>query len=133
MVHGGCSSAGCYAMTNAVVDEIWRITTAAVGVPGAAGAAGAAAKQKRFQVQIYPFRMTEENMQSHAQSPHLGFWQQLKQGNDLFEQNGLPPTPSSCNGNYRFAAGTSADSTNAVEVNCSPPKVSEGTRSKKAH
>ena len=29
MVHGGCGSIGCYAMTNAVIDEIWRLITAA--------------------------------------------------------------------------------------------------------
>ncbi len=36
MVHGGCGSVGCYAMTDAVVDEIWRLVTSAL----AAGRAG---------------------------------------------------------------------------------------------
>ena len=30
MVHGGCQSIGCFAMTNNVVDEIWRLVTAAL-------------------------------------------------------------------------------------------------------
>ena len=30
MVHGGCGSVGCYAMTDPVIDEIWRIVTAAL-------------------------------------------------------------------------------------------------------
>ena len=30
MVHGGCVSIGCYAMTDPVVDEIWRLVTAAL-------------------------------------------------------------------------------------------------------
>ena len=47
MVHGGCSSIGCYAMTDPVVDEIWRLVTAAL-----------AKGQPRFQVQVFPFRMT---------------------------------------------------------------------------
>ena len=55
MVHGGCSSIGCYAMTDAVVDEIWRLVTAALGKG-----------QPRFQVQVFPFRMTAENMAQRA-------------------------------------------------------------------
>ena len=30
MVHGGCSSIGCYAMTDPVIDEVWRLVTAAL-------------------------------------------------------------------------------------------------------
>ena len=30
MVHGGCASIGCYAVTDPAVDEIWRMVTAAL-------------------------------------------------------------------------------------------------------
>ena len=51
MVHGGCSSVGCYAMTDPVIDEIWRLVTAALS-----------GGQKRFHVHVFPFRMTPEAM-----------------------------------------------------------------------
>ena len=51
MVHGGCQSVGCFAMTNDVVDEIWRLVTAALD-----------SGQPAFNVQVFPFRMTEKNL-----------------------------------------------------------------------
>ena len=51
MVHGGCQSVGCFAMTNNVVDEIWRLVTAALDKG-----------QPAFNVQVFPFRMTETNL-----------------------------------------------------------------------
>ena len=110
MVHGGCSSAGCYAMTNAVIDEIWRITTAAL----------AGGKQKRFQVQIFPFRMSEENLAAHVKSPHMGFWRQLKRGSDLFEASWLPPEIEICQNQYRFSAGRSIDPPATLTSTCAP-------------
>ena len=47
MVHGGCSSAGCYAMTNAQVDDIYRLVEAAL-----------AKGQKAVDMHAFPFRMT---------------------------------------------------------------------------
>ncbi|MEQ1695900.1 MAG: murein L,D-transpeptidase family protein [Hyphomicrobiaceae bacterium] len=113
MVHGGCSSAGCYAMTNAVIDEIWKLTTAAL----------ASGKQKRFQVQVYPFRLNDESLAIHASSPHIGFWRQLKAGNDLFETNWLPPAVGVCQGTYRFKAGKSPDVTPLQAANCTQRDV----------
>lgn len=94
MVHGGCGSIGCFAMTDAQMQEIWKLVTAALS-----------GGQKRFQVQVYPFRMTEERMAKHAQSPTLDFWKNLKAGNDLFESSMLPPKVNVCAGKYQFATG----------------------------
>lgn len=73
MVHGACSSAGCYAMTDRGVGEIYAIVQRAL-----------AAGQKHFQVQAYPFRMTTENMALHKGDPSMAFWKTLKQGYDAF-------------------------------------------------
>ncbi len=108
MVHGGCSSAGCYAMTNTVIDEIWKLTTAALS-----------GKQKAFQVQVFPFRMSEANMAAHNDSPHLPFWRQLKQGSDVFEATWLPPAVGVCRGGYRFRPGTSVDTVSEASTDCS--------------
>lgn len=94
MVHGGCASIGCFAMTDAQMQEIWKLVTAALS-----------GGQKRFQVQVYPFRMSEERMNGHAQSPALDFWKNLNAGNDLFESSMLPPKVNVCAGKYRFAPG----------------------------
>lgn len=92
MVHGGCSSVGCYAMTNAVMDEIWTLVTSAL-----------AGGQRRFQVQAYPFRMTEEHLAAVAASRDAAFWRSLKRGHDLFLASGVPPRVQVCDGDYVFS------------------------------
>jgi murein L,D-transpeptidase YafK len=108
MVHGDCRSVGCYAMTDPVIDEIWTLLTAALG-----------AGQKRVQVQVFPFRMTETNMSRHAGDPDLAFWRQLQAGHDAFLRNRIPPLVSVCNGRYaiRPAAGDS-DGSATIDVSC---------------
>jgi murein L,D-transpeptidase YafK len=91
MVHGGCSSVGCYAMTDPQIDEIYTIIDAAL-----------AAGQAEVDVAIFPFRLTETALQAEAHSPWLAFWQNLKQGADLFELTGTPPAVGTCDGAYRF-------------------------------
>ena len=92
MVHGGCSSIGCYAMTDPVVDELWRFVTAALD-----------AGQERVPVHVFPFRLTDGNLKSRKSSQWAGFWGDLKKGYDLFERTRLPPVVSLCNGRYAFA------------------------------
>ena len=111
MVHGGCSSAGCYAMTNPVIDEIWKLTSASLS-----------AGQKRFQVQIYPFAMTAENLEAHRDSPYIGFWRQLKAGHDVFEATRLPPDVRVCAGAYAFVSSTALKMKPLVR-GCTPSKV----------
>jgi murein L,D-transpeptidase YafK len=92
MVHGGCSSIGCFAMTDAVIDEVWRLVTAALK-----------RGQRRFHVHIFPFRMTDERMAQHSHVSWAGFWRDLKPGYDLFEATGRPPTVSVCRDRYTLA------------------------------
>lgn len=89
MVHGGCGSIGCYAMTNAVVDEIWRLVTSALKK-----------SQPRFQVHIFPFRMTALNMALYGKGKWNPFWRDLKTGYDLFEESRVPPSVAMCGGRY---------------------------------
>ena len=94
MVHGGCGSVGCYAMTNAVIDEIWALVETALK-----------RGQKRFQVQVLPFRLTDEALKKHENYPSSEFWRELKPGFDLFEKEGLPPRVRVCQGRYAFQSG----------------------------
>ncbi len=74
MVHGSCSSRGCFAMTDQNVAEIYAIAREALG-----------AGQRGFQFQSYPFRMTAENLAKHRLDTHIAFWKNLTEGADAFE------------------------------------------------
>jgi murein L,D-transpeptidase YafK len=93
MVHGDCSSRGCYAMSDEQIQEIF-----AMGRESFFGG------QKSFQVQAYPFRMTPTNLAKHRNSPHLAFWKMLKRGNDHFEVTRQEPKVDVCERRYVFDA-----------------------------
>ena len=93
MVHGDCSSRGCYSMTDEQISEIY-----ALGRDSFFGG------QKSFQVQAYPFRMTAQNLAKHRNNPHLAFWKMLKKGNDHFEVSKLEPKVNVCDKHYVFDA-----------------------------
>jgi murein L,D-transpeptidase YafK len=93
MIHGDCLSAGCYAMTDEQISEIYSLArdTFLGGRPS-------------FQVQAYPFRMTPANLARHRNNPSLAFWKMLKIGNDHFETTHLEPKVNVCNRLYVFDA-----------------------------
>lgn len=93
MVHGACSSAGCYSMTDEQIAEIYAIGREAFN-----------GGQRKFQFQAYPFRMTPENMAKHRLDPNIAFWRNLKEGSDHFEATGLEPEVSVCGKRYVFNA-----------------------------
>jgi len=92
LVHGGCSSTGCYAMTEPVQQVIYRLAAAALR-----------GRQPDFQVHVFPFRMTDANMAAHAESPWADFWRDLKAGYDAFEATRLPPRIGVCGQRYTVA------------------------------
>lgn len=91
MVHGGCSSVGCFAITDESVDEVYAVVEAALK-----------SGQDAVDVAVFPFRMTATALAEQGSSPWLGFWRNLKQGHDLFEAGFTPPPVAACNGEYRF-------------------------------
>src|SRR5262249_21261805 len=93
MVHGGCSSAGCYAMTDEQIAEIYALARESFY-----------GNQRSFQVQAYPFRMTPLNLVKHLDNPNMPFWRMLKQGNDHFEVTHLEPKVDVCEKRYVFDA-----------------------------
>jgi murein L,D-transpeptidase YafK len=95
MVHGDCSSMGCFAMTDGQVADIYALTREAF-----------AGGQSQVQLQSYPFRMTPENLAKYRSDPHIGFWKNLKQGNDHFEVTQKPVQTAACNGRYGFGGET---------------------------
>ena len=91
MVHGGCTSVGCYAMTDEKVDEIYAIVEAAL-----------LAGQDAVSVHAFPFKMTADALAGMRNDKWAGFWTNLKEGSDLFEASRVPPRVGICNGDYRF-------------------------------
>lgn len=91
MIHGACSSAGCYSMTDEYVEEIYALAREAFK-----------GGQKAFQIQAYPFRMTAENMAKHKDHKHFEFWKMLKRGYDHFEITSVPPKVDVCEKRYVF-------------------------------
>jgi murein L,D-transpeptidase YafK len=98
MIHGDCSSSGCYAMTDEQIGEIYALARdSLVGQPS-------------FQIQAYPFRLTPKNLARHRTNPHMAFWQMIKIGNDHFEATHLEPKVDVCDRHYVFDAQPSARS-----------------------
>ena len=89
MIHGKCKSAGCYAMTDALIEEIYAMARETF-VGGHDG----------FQVHAFPFRMTDENMARYAQHEAYPFWKTLKEGYDYFEISRQLPTVAVCSRRY---------------------------------
>ena len=93
MVHGNCKSAGCFAMTDALIEEIYVL--ARESFQGG---------QKEFHVHAFPFRMTEANLTRHRGSQWHDFWKTLKEGYDTFEAAQMPPKVAVCSKQYLLNA-----------------------------
>ncbi len=92
MVHGTCSSMGCFAMTDRAVGEIYAIARDALH-----------GGQPAFQLQAYPFHMSARNMALYRNDPNIDFWRQLKEGSDRFESTGELLQTGVNGGRYSFA------------------------------
>ncbi|SDI86182.1 Murein L,D-transpeptidase YafK [Bradyrhizobium sp. Rc2d] len=98
MVHGDCSSRGCYAMTDEQIAEIYSL-----------GRESFFGGQKAFQLQAYPFKMTPVNMAKHRNNPNMAFWKMIKEGYDHFEVTRQEPKVDFCEKKYVFDAAKPAD------------------------
>ena len=98
MIHGTCSSRGCFAMTDKQVGELYAIARDAL--KGGQGA---------FQLQAYPFHMSAANMALYRDDPNIDFWRQLKEGSDRFEATGEILTTRVVAGRYAFAPSGDPD------------------------
>ncbi len=123
MVHGACSSAGCFSMTDNQIAEIYAVARSSL-----------AGGQRAIQMQSFPFKMTAENLAKHRLDPNIDFWKQLKEGSDHFEVTLQEPQVAFCNRRYVFnAEGAAHLDPNAV---CPPlkqdPQVAQAVAEKRA-
>lgn len=105
MIHGDCVSIGCYAMTNAGIEQIYHYAQAALSHG-----------QSTIDVNIFPFKMTEQNMRRHANSSNIGFWRQLKPGYDFFVKYHQPPAVTVFNGFYQIGNSASLPTSSFVKA-----------------
>ena len=121
MVHGDCSSAGCYSMTDKQIEEIYALVREAHS-----------GGQKAVQMQALPFRFTAENMARHRLDPNMPFWRNLKEGADRFEMTGNEPTVSVCNGRYAFDRSSRAGEQAACGPDADPDLAKQVAEKEKA-
>ncbi|MCP5538106.1 MAG: murein L,D-transpeptidase [Akkermansiaceae bacterium] len=91
MIHGNRLSAGCLAMTDPSMEEIYTLCHSAL-----------ANGQPFFRIHIFPFRMTDERLAGETQHRWYDFWMNLKEGYDWFEEKETPPDVSVKNKRYVF-------------------------------
>jgi murein L,D-transpeptidase YafK len=106
MIHGDCSSRGCYAMTDEQIGEIYSL-----------GREAFLGGQKEFQIQAYPFRMTPANMARHRNNPSFAFWKMIKEGYDHFEVSRQEPRIDVCDRHYVFDAVPPGNSSKPLSFN----------------
>ena len=103
MIHGGCASNGCFAMTDYYMEQIYLLAEAALQ-----------AGQREIGVEIYPFRMTEANLAAHASSRWIDFWRSLKPAHDYFIAAGIPAPVEAGTMGYRMLVGQRAAGSESV-------------------
>lgn len=117
MVHGICSSAGCFSMTDTQIAEIYAIAREAFS-----------GGQRAIQMQSYPFHMTAENLAKYRLDPNIDFWKQLKEGADNFEVTKQDVAVGVCNKHYVFNAVPADGSHFDPTAACPPLKHNDDTQ-----
>lgn len=92
MIHGKSVSIGCFAMTDATIEQIYTLVDAALRNG-----------QPFVRVHCFPFPMTAEKLEANRENSHYEFWQNLKEGWDWFETNERPPNVEVEEGKYSFS------------------------------
>ena len=93
-IHGGVESKGCLPVTDDKIKEIYVLAHWAD-----------MAGQHLIPVYVFPFEMTEENIMTHAREidgETFEFWQNLREGFDIFHDTYTELQIKIVNGTYRF-------------------------------
>jgi murein L,D-transpeptidase YafK len=93
MIHGSCLSAGCYAITDAPMEDLYNAVLGAQ-----------ANGQTSIPIHIYPFRLTNENLARHSNNRWAEFWRNLAEGDYIFSTTKRAPEVEVCGDRYSFGA-----------------------------
>ncbi len=105
MIHGGCASRGCFAMSDYYMEQIYILAEAALKNG-----------QRAIGVEIYPFRMTAANLAAQQGSRWIEFWHSLKPAHDHFGRTGMPASIEWEAGGYRLAESGSGGASGTDHV-----------------
>jgi murein L,D-transpeptidase YafK len=108
MIHGACSSSGCYSMTDENVQQIFAFARDAFE-----------GGQSEIILEALPFRMTPEKMALFATHKDFKFWEMLREGYDSFELTKIPPKVDFCEKKYVFNRISEKGAFN-VNASCPP-------------
>lgn len=104
-IHGGCKTAGCVALTDDAIKEVYVIAMEARDNG-----------QRQIPVHIFPARLTDDGLHQlvrvfEKEDPSLvAFWANLKTGYDYFEtKRTLPTVTVNKRGRYQYRAGETKD------------------------
>lgn len=114
MVHGACSSAGCFSMTDEQMAEIFAIARESF-----------AGGQRAIQVQSLPFRFTPENLARYRLDPNMKFWNDIREGVDYFEVTKREPDVAFCGRRYVFNATPANGGSLDANAACPPLRQDE--------
>lgn len=89
MIHGGCRSRGCFAMTDKKIKKIYTLVDQSLKK-----------SQQSIDIHIFPFRMTDANINRFQDHKWINFWKNLKEGHDFFEKKKYLPHISTKNKKY---------------------------------
>ncbi len=92
MIHGGERSNGCFAMSDAGVEEIYTLVEAAFRKG-----------QNQIEMHCFPFPLTDKNLENFSDSPWIAFWTTLRKGYEFFEAHHIPPAVTVQDGKYRIS------------------------------
>ncbi len=91
MIHGGCASIGCIALTDERIEELWVIGS------------GVLYKGEPIRVHIFPSRDLDGLIADDAWARHREFWENLREGYRAFEADRRPPKVKlGFHGKYEF-------------------------------
>jgi hypothetical protein len=121
MVHGVCSSSGCFSMTDAQIAEIYAIARESF-----------AGGQRGIQMQAYPFHLTAKNIAKYRLDPNMPFWKELKKGHDHFEATKHDVAVAVCGRHYVFDAQAANGQHLDPEAACPPLKTDPEIEAKAA-
>ena len=107
MIHGGCGSVGCFAMTDAEIDELWLLVTAALDNG-----------QERVPVACVSLQDDRGAHGRFCLAPLGGFLARFEAGLRFFEKSHTPPRISVCNKRYSVQGRTEGGWTPVSQSEC---------------
>jgi murein L,D-transpeptidase YafK len=116
LIHGKCSSIGCFALTDESVERVYDLVAAALE-----------AGQARVPVHIFPFPLTSKALAANAGHPAIAFWRGLRPAYAAFELDRLPPQAKLCGADYAFSSPRSTRARVRTEAAKCPPLAPKPT------